>query len=85
MQAGGLTPSAYLYGAEFTRESARVEQQERLDMMIAQTEQQVARQAAQMSQNARTADEVVGRQGQLEAQRASLDKLANCGPMAASF
>jgi protein involved in polysaccharide export with SLBB domain len=75
MQAGGLTPSAYLYGAEFTRESARVEQQERLDMMIAQTEQQVARQAAQMAQNARTSDEVTAARAVLEAQRASLDKL----------
>ncbi len=75
MQAGGLTPSAYLYGAEFTRESARVEQQERLDMMIAQTEQQVARQAAQMSQNARTSDEVIAARASLEAQQASLQKL----------
>jgi protein involved in polysaccharide export with SLBB domain len=29
--AGGLTPQAYLYGSEFTRESARVLQQQRLD------------------------------------------------------
>ncbi len=75
MQAGGLAPSAYLYGAEFTRVSARIEQQERLDMMITQTEQQVARQAAQMAQNARTADEEIAAKASLEAQRASLDKL----------
>ena len=75
LQAGGLTPSAYLYGAEFTRESARVEQQERLDMMIAQTEQQVARQAAQMAQNARNSDEATAARAALEAQHASLDKL----------
>lgn len=75
MQAGGLSPSAYLYGAEFTRESARVEQQARLDMMIAQTEQQVARQTAQMAQSARTSDEVTAARAVLEAQRASLDKL----------
>ena len=75
LQAGGLTSSAYLYGAEFTRESARIEQQERLDMMIAQTEQQAARQAAQMSQNARTSDEVIAAKAVLEAQRVSLDKL----------
>jgi polysaccharide biosynthesis/export protein len=73
--AGGLTSSAYLYGAEFSRESARVEQQERLDMMIAQTEQQVARQTAQMAQNARTSDEVAAAKAALEAQRASLEKL----------
>jgi protein involved in polysaccharide export with SLBB domain len=30
-RAGGLTPRAYLYGSEFTRESARILQQERLD------------------------------------------------------
>ena len=53
MQAGGLTPLPIFMAPEFTRESARIEQQERLDTMIAQTEQQVARQAAQMSQNAR--------------------------------
>jgi len=29
--AGGLTPQAYLYGSEFTRQSARVLQQQRLD------------------------------------------------------
>jgi polysaccharide export outer membrane protein len=75
MQAGGLTSAAYLYGAAFTRESARVEQQERLDMMIAQTEQQAARQAAQMAQNARTSDEVIAARSTLEAQRVSLEKL----------
>jgi polysaccharide biosynthesis/export protein len=75
MQAGGLTPSAYLYGAEFTRESARVEQQKRLDMMIAQTEQQAARQTAQMSQNARTSDEVIAARSALEAQQVNLNKL----------
>jgi protein involved in polysaccharide export with SLBB domain len=32
--AGGLTPQAYLYGSEFTRESARVLQQQRLDDYI---------------------------------------------------
>lgn len=30
-RAGGLTPRAYLYGSEFTRESTRVLQQQRLD------------------------------------------------------
>jgi protein involved in polysaccharide export with SLBB domain len=31
LRAGGLTPRAYLYGSEFTRESARILQQQRLD------------------------------------------------------
>ena len=37
-EAGGLTPSAYVYGAQFSRESVRVEQRKRLDQMIAETE-----------------------------------------------
>jgi len=75
VQAGGMAPSAYLYAAEFTRESVRVEQQERLDLMIAQTERAVARQAAVMAQNARTADEVAAAKASSEAQQANLDKL----------
>ena len=46
LQAGGLAPSAYLYGAVFTRESTRVQQQERLDILIAQMERDVAPQGS---------------------------------------
>jgi protein involved in polysaccharide export with SLBB domain len=35
-RAGGLTPKAYLYGSEFTRESTRVLQQERLDEYVSE-------------------------------------------------
>ena len=48
---------------------------ERLDMVIAQMERDIARQAAQSAQNARTADEANAARAALEAQRASLDKL----------
>jgi len=74
-QAGGMAPSAYLYAAVFTRESTRIQQQERLDMVISQMERDLARQAAQSSQNARTADEANAARATQEAQRASLDKL----------
>jgi protein involved in polysaccharide export with SLBB domain len=37
-RAGGLTPSAYLFGAELTRESARIVQQQRLDDYVTQLE-----------------------------------------------
>jgi polysaccharide biosynthesis/export protein len=33
-RVGGFTPQAYLYGSEFTRESTRVDQQERLDQYV---------------------------------------------------
>jgi polysaccharide export outer membrane protein len=34
IRIGGLTPQAYLYGSEFTRESTRVDQQQRLDEYV---------------------------------------------------
>ncbi len=75
IKAGGLAPSAYLYAAVFTRESTRVQQQERLDLVIAQMEHDITRQAAAASQNARTADEANAAKATLDAQRASLEKL----------
>ncbi|SEB84028.1 SLBB domain-containing protein [Terriglobus roseus] len=42
-RAGGLTRNAYLYGASFTRESARVLQQQRLDEYVTSLEQQEER------------------------------------------
>lgn len=73
--AGGLAPSAYLYGSVFTRESTRIQQQERLDMVIAQMEKDLARQAVQASQNAKTVDEANAAKAAMDAQRASLAKL----------
>ena len=75
IRAGGLASSAYLYASVFTRESTRVQQQERLDMVIAQMERDIARQAAQSAQNAKTGDEATAAKAALDAQRASLDKL----------
>ena len=74
-RAGGLAPSAYLYAAVFTRESTRIQQQERLDMVISQMERDIARQAAQSSQNAKTGDEANAARATLEAQRANLEKM----------
>ena len=59
-KAGGLTPSGYLYASKFTRESARIEQQERLDLLIAQAERNVASGAARRTQSAQTPQEILG-------------------------
>jgi protein involved in polysaccharide export with SLBB domain len=40
-RAGGLTPNAYLYGSEFTRESTRAVQQSRMDEYIRSLELQM--------------------------------------------
>ena len=42
-RAGGLTPGAYLYGSEFTRESTRVLQQQRIDEYVQNLELEIQR------------------------------------------
>ncbi|MBT9332271.1 SLBB domain-containing protein [Paracidobacterium acidisoli] len=42
-RAGGLTPGAYLYGSEFTRESTRVVQQHRIDEYVQNLELEIQR------------------------------------------
>jgi protein involved in polysaccharide export with SLBB domain len=42
-RAGGFTPNAYLFGSEFTRESTRVFQQQRLDEYVQSLEIQIQR------------------------------------------
>ena len=74
-KAGGITPSAYLYASQFTRESARMEQQARLDLLIAQAERNVATSAAKRAQSAQTAQEVSAANATLEAERVTLEKL----------
>ena len=74
-KSGGLSPSAYLYAAVFTRQSVRTEQQERLDLIVSQMERDLSRQALQAAQNARTADEATAARIATDAQHASLDKL----------
>lgn len=46
VRVGGLTPNAYLYGAEFTRETTREFQQKRLDESVDQMELTVQRLAS---------------------------------------
>jgi polysaccharide biosynthesis/export protein len=70
---GGLTPQAYLYGAEFTRESTREDQQKRLDEYINELEKSVERNAS--GQRALTGDEAVAERQAVESQRRLLDKL----------
>ena len=74
-RAGGLAPSAYLYAAQFTRESTRVEQQARLDMLISQAERNVATSAAKRTQGAQTVQEVSAANATLQAESITLQKL----------
>lgn len=82
-RVGGLTTNAYLFGSEFTRESARKEQQMRLNQAINQFEQEVQRNAAEQSAvtaatgNAATAgtQQAASFQANLQSQQQLLDRL----------
>jgi polysaccharide biosynthesis/export protein len=74
-KAGGFAPDAYLYAGVFTRESVRVVQQERLEMMVASMQRDIFRQSAAMSLTAKTPDEALAAKNALETQRAALDQL----------
>ena len=50
-RVGGLTPQAYLYGIEFTRESVRKQQQENLEELIRRLEAQSANAGATLAAN----------------------------------
>lgn len=70
-RAGGLTPGAYLYGSEFSRESTRVLQQARIDEYVQSVEMEMQRGSMALiaagagnnvDQNGRTAESVAGQQ-----------------------
>jgi polysaccharide biosynthesis/export protein len=69
-RAGGLTDAAYVMGSTFTRESARVQQQESLDQLIRELDLQVLQNQASYS---RDKDESVV--AQADAKRGMIQKL----------
>jgi protein involved in polysaccharide export with SLBB domain len=59
--AGGMTPAAYPYGTEFTRESVRVTQQQNYDRALRDLETDLARTSA--TQRSTTGDEAAAQAG----------------------
>jgi protein involved in polysaccharide export with SLBB domain len=59
--AGGMTPAAYPYGTEFTRESVRVTQQQNYDRALRDLETDLARSSA--TQRSATGDEAAAQVG----------------------
>jgi protein involved in polysaccharide export with SLBB domain len=51
-RAGGLTPNAYVYGSQLTRESARVDQQKSLDQLATTLEVQIRQSAVSVAASA---------------------------------
>jgi protein involved in polysaccharide export with SLBB domain len=55
-RAGGLTPNAYIYGAQLTRESARMDQQRSLDELANTMEVQIRQSAMSVAASASPGD-----------------------------
>jgi protein involved in polysaccharide export with SLBB domain len=55
-RAGGLTPNAYVYGTQFTRESARVDQQKSLDELARTMDVQIRQSATSIAASANPGD-----------------------------
>jgi protein involved in polysaccharide export with SLBB domain len=72
-RVGGFTTHAYLYGAEFTRESVRLEQQKGLDQLVEKLEEDISRNA--MAPAGASPDEAADQRAKLEAQRQLVAKL----------
>jgi polysaccharide export outer membrane protein len=74
-RAGGLTHSAYLYGAQFTRESTRREQQKRYEDFLNRFDQEVSQAASNLSSRVTSPQEAATAQTSLGSQRDLLDRL----------
>jgi protein involved in polysaccharide export with SLBB domain len=76
-RAGGLTPNAYLYAADFRRESTRLDQQKRLRVATTQMEAELQAKAASLSNAAGSAEELAAAREQLDAERKLLQRMQN--------
>lgn len=74
-RVGGFTPDAYLFGAEFNRESVRLMQQKKMTEMIDRMEQSIRRNTVSQQKKAMTAEDVASNKAQTEAQLAALEKM----------
>lgn len=72
---GGLTDKAYLFGAEFTRESTRKLQQQRLEESINRMEQEVQKNAGAAAQGAMDQKGIDAAKVQAASQQAALEKM----------
>ncbi len=79
-RAGGLTRDAYLFGAEFNRESVKKEQQSRLDEIATRAEQELERTAAERLARALGPEDVAATRGQVEEQRRTIARLRALRP-----
>jgi protein involved in polysaccharide export with SLBB domain len=74
-RAGGLTSKAYVYGAQFTRESTKREQERRMSDYIDQIEKDVEQNSSALASRTISAEQEAAMRLSLQQQRASLERL----------
>lgn len=74
-RVGGLTPEAYLFGAEFSRESTRKFQQRRMDDMLAQMDAEIQRTMTRRTAAALSQDVANSAVTDAESQKTMINKL----------
>lgn len=72
---GGLTANAYLFGAEFQRESVRIEQQQRLAEIANRAQQELDHASQERMGRAVTADEAQAVRAEVDNQRRAIQRL----------
>ena len=84
VRVGGLTERAYVFGTQFTRESTRRNQEERLREALDQLEQDVQRAAVTRAQSVVSVEDAASLKQEADAQRPSSAACAPCGQPAES-
>lgn len=79
-RVGGLAPGAYLFGAEFTRESTRLMQQKNLTEALNKLEQDIQRTSATRAQNVVAAEDAGTIKQQADSQQALIARLRQIRP-----
>jgi protein involved in polysaccharide export with SLBB domain len=74
-RVGGLSPNAYLFGAEFTRETTRIYQQKKLEEAINRLEREIQSSSISSAKNVTTAEEATGLTQNAQAQLALITRL----------
>ena len=75
VRVGGLSPSAYLFGAELVRESTRVQQQKNLIDVVDRLEKEMQGSAISRGRNLIDATESATLKGEMDAQQAMIARL----------
>jgi polysaccharide export outer membrane protein len=79
-RVGGVTSDAYLYGAEFTRESNRIAQEKQFKAMLDRMERDLEGSASGQLQSATDANMVVAEKANIDLRRESLQRMRKLRP-----